>query len=220
MTGRITRWAGARGHSRVTGWRLRALALVLVIPALSACSQARGPAGPPPRPTARAIALRAAQILVPYLDPLHTFEVQRPQTWVAMDGRSAPEFAHALGDGVRFFEPITAADPDAGSSGKLWIDVLPARASTTPRQILLQPFVAADYPDSLLARMSLALARLGGVPAYRLVTLAGRTQITLLLARRGAHYYRVTVFSATIPAEVAPVLRSWRFLDERHAGTG
>ena len=60
--------------------------------------------------------------------------------------------------------------------------------------------------------MSPAPARLGGVPAYKLVTLAGRTQATLLLARWQGRYYRVMVFSATIPAEVAPVLRSWRFL--------
>jgi hypothetical protein len=43
------------------------------------------------------------------------------------------------------------------------------------------------------------------------VTLAARTQVTLLLARWRDRYYRVTIFSATVPAEVAPVLQSWRF---------
>jgi hypothetical protein len=129
-----------------------------------------------------------------------------------MDARTAPQFAAALGDGVRFFEPINAADPDAGSSGKLWIDVFPARAGMSPRQMLLQPFISADYPPSLLARMAPAPTRLGVMPAYRLITPAGRTQVSLLLARRRGYYYRVTIFSATIPAEVAPVLQSWRFL--------
>lgn len=104
------------------------------------------------------------------------------------------------------------SDPDAGSSGKMWIDVLPAGAGQTPRQVLLQPFVDQDYPGSLLERMRVAPARLGGVAAYRLVTLAGKTQVTLLLARHGNRFYRVTIFSPTIPAEVAPALRTWRFL--------
>lgn len=178
---------------------------------LTACARAPATA-PPPVPVARATALSAASTLVSYTDPRRTFTVQRPQTWVAMDARSAPRFATALGDGVRFFEPINAADPDAGSSGKLWIDVFPARAGLAPRQVLLQPFIAADYPPTLLARMTPAPTRLGGIGAYRLITPAGRTQVILLLARWRGYYYRVTIFSATIPAEVAPVLRSWRFL--------
>jgi hypothetical protein len=167
---------------------------------------------PPPQPTARAIAFSAARTLVPYSDPRQTFTLRRPQTWVALDAHSAPQFARDLGDGVRFFEPITAADPDAGSSGKLWVDVLPARPGTTPRQVLLAPFVAADYPATLLNRMGLAQTTLGGLPAYRLVTLAARTQVMLLLARWRGRYYRITIFSPTVPAEVAPVLQSWRFL--------
>lgn len=184
---------------------------VVLLCTLSACAQAPV-AAPAAVPVARATALAAARTLSTYTDPLHTFSIERPQTWVAMDARSAPHFAAALGDGVRFFEPINGADPDAGSSGKLWIDVLPARGVTSPRQILLQPFVAADYPPGLLARMTPAPTRLGGIPAYRLVTLAGRAQATLLLARWRDRYYRVTIFSAIVPAEVAPVLQSWRFL--------
>ena len=164
------------------------------------------------QPTARAIALRAAATLLPYTDPLHTFTLRRPQTWVALDARSSPQAAQALGDGVHFFEPIVQSDPDAGSSGKLWIDVLPASAEQTPRQVLLQPFVDQDYPESLLRRMEVAPARLSGAAGYRLVTLSGKTQVTLLLVRRGDRYYRVTIFGPTIPAEVAPALRTWRFL--------
>ena len=167
------------------------------------------------QPTARAIALRAAAVLLPYTDPLHTFTLRRPQTWVALDARSSPQAAQALGDGVHFFEPIVQSDPDAGSSGKLWIDVLPAPAGQTPRQVLLQPFVDQDYPESLLRRMEVASARLGGLAGYRLVTLAGKTQVTLLLARWRGRYYRITVFGATIPTEVAPALRTWRFLPPR-----
>jgi hypothetical protein len=188
------------------------LAGAVVILALAAGCAPAPAAGPPPQPAARAIAMSAARTLIPYTDPQRTFTLRRPQTWVALDARSAPHFARDLGDGVRFFEPITAADPDAGSSGKLWIDVLPARAGATPRQVLLAPFVAADYPAALLARMSLAPTTLGGKPAYRLVTLAARTQVLLLLARWRDHYYRVTIFGPTVPAEVAPVLTSWRFL--------
>src|SRR5579885_1608439 len=197
---------------------LTILGLALALPLLGGCSGTSLPragtypaATPPARPTARAIALQAASVLIPYHDPWHTFELGRPQTWVALDARSSPALARALGDGVRFFEPITASDPDAGSSGKLWIEVLPARAGSTPRQMLLAPFRAADYPATLLRRMRLAPARLGGVPGYRLVTLAGRTQATLLLARWRNHYYRVTVFAPTIPAEVNLALRTWRF---------
>jgi hypothetical protein len=185
--------------------------LLLLLALEAGCTRAPV-AVPPPQPTARAIAFSAARILVPYNDPRQTFTLRRPQTWVALDARSAPQFARDLGDGVRFFEPITAADPDAGSSGKLWVDVLPARSGTTPRQVLLAPFVAADYPATLLNRMGLAQTTLGGLPAYRLVTLAARTQVMLLLARWRGYYYRITIFSPTVPAEVAPVLQSWRFL--------
>lgn len=185
--------------------------------AAAGCAPVTAPLGadpaptPPPQPTARAVAFQAAHVLVPYRDPLRTFALQRPQTWVALDARTTPHLAYALGDGVRFFEPITASDPDAGSSGKLWIEVLPVRPESTPRDVLLQPFVAADYPPSLIARMRLAPARLGGAAGYRLVTLASRTQVTLLLVRHGHYYYRVTVFGATIPAEVNLALRTWRF---------
>ena len=89
--------------------------------------------------------------------------------------------------------------------------MLPVRPGSTPRAVLLQPFVADDYPPSLIRRMRLAPARVGGVAGYRLVTLASRTQVTLLLARWGRFYYRVTVFGATIPAEVELALRTWRF---------
>lgn len=188
------------------------MGLLLFLGLASGCAGRQAAAVPPPQPTARAIAFGAARTLVPYTDQLRTFSLRRPQTWMALDARSAPGFAAALGDGVRFFEPITASDPDAGSSGKLWIDVLPARAATTPRQVLLAPFLDAGYPPSLLARMQLAPARLGDAAAYRLVTLAAKTQVMLLLARRGTRYYRLTIFSATVPTEVAPVLRSWRFL--------
>jgi hypothetical protein len=197
-------------------WAGMCLPAVLVY-TLTACAQAPA-AAPPPVPVARATALGAARTLIPYTDPLHTFRVERPQTWVALDAHSAPQFAAALGDSVRFFEPINASDPDAGSSGKLWIDVLPAHGDTLPRQLLLQPFIAADYPAGLLARMAPAPTTLGGIPAYRLVTLAGKAQARLLLARWRDHYYRVTIFGATVPAEVAPVLRSWRFLDESPHG--
>jgi hypothetical protein len=163
------------------------------------------------RLTPRAVALRAAQVLVPYEDPLHTYELRRPQTWVALDARSAPRFARALGDGVRFFEPITAADPDAGNAGKLWIDVLAARPGESPRQVLLQPFVDADYPTSLLRRMTLAPIRLGGAPGYKLVTLSNRTQVTLLVVRHRDRYYRLTVFGAIIPLEIERALVTWRF---------
>lgn len=166
---------------------------------------------PPPQPTARAIASGASRVLVPYRDSGRTYEMRRPQTWIVMDARTAPRFARALGDGVRFFEPITASDPDAGSAGKLWVEVLPVRPGSTPRQVLLAPFVASDYPAGLLKRMHLAPTRLGGVPAYRLVTLASKTQATILLARWRDHYYRLTIFSPTIPAEVARALRTWRF---------
>lgn len=166
---------------------------------------------PLPRPTARAIAFGAAHVLIPYHDPWHTFALGRPQTWVALDARTTPSLARAFGDGVRFFEPITASDPDAGSSGKLWIEVLPMRPGDTPRQALLAPFVAADYPASLLKRMTLAPANLGGVPGYRLVTLASRTQVTLLLIPWRRHYYRLTIFGATIPAEVHLALRTWHW---------
>jgi len=198
---------------------------LLALLALGRCGGAASPAGDPlptpaiqptpgaaAQPTARAVALQVAAVLVPYRDPLGTYELRRPQTWVALDRRSNPRFAGALGDDVRFFEPIVASDPDAGASGKLWIDVLPARPGTTPLRVLLQPFVDADYPPSLLRRMTLAPTRLGGLPGYRLVTLAGRTQATLLLVRDGPRYYRVTVFGASVPPEVAPALRTWRFL--------
>ena len=166
-----------------------------------------------PQPTARAVALRAAGMLLPYHDPLHTFELRRPQTWGILDARTNPGFARALGDGVRFFEPISTADPDAGSSGKMWIDVLPARPDSTPRALLLQPFVDADYPAALLRRLTVVPVRLGGVPGYRLVSLpAGNgRQVTLLVARWRGRDYRVTIFGALIPPEVAPVLRNWRF---------
>lgn len=169
-------------------------------------------ATPAPRPAARAIALRAASVLLPYRDPLHTFELGRPQTWGVLDARANPSFARALGDGVRFFEPISASD--AGSAGKLWIDVLPDRPGSTPREILLQPFVDADYPAALVKRLTVAPVRLGGVAGYRLVSLpAGNGhQVTLLVVRWRGHYYRVTVFGAAIPAEVALALRSWRFV--------
>lgn len=186
------------------------MGLLLVLGLASGCAAGQV-AAPPPQPTARAIAFGAAHTLLPYSDPLHTFTIRRPQTWAVLDARTAPHFAVALGDGVRFFEPITASDPDAGSSGKLWVDVLPVLPGTTPRQVLLAPFISADYPRSLLARMSIAQTRLGNAPAYRLVTLAARTQVTLLLARWHDRYFRVTIFSATVPAEVAPVLQSWRF---------
>ncbi len=171
-------------------------------------------ATPAPRPAARAIALRAASVLLPYHDQLHTFELGRPQTWGVLDARANPRFARALGDGVRFFEPISASDPDAGSAGKLWIDVLPGRPRSTPRAILLQPFVDADYPTALVKRLTVVPVRLGGVAGYRLVSLpAGNGhQVTLLVARWRGHYYRVTVFGAAIPAEVAAALRSWRFV--------
>ncbi len=153
-------------------------------------------------------------MLLPYHDPLHTFDLRRPQTWGVIDARAYPRFAGALGDGVRFFEPVSATDPDAGSSGKLWIDVLPDRPGSTPREILLQPFVEADYPAALVARLTVVPARLGGVAGYRLVSLpAGNGhQVTLLVARWRGRYYRVTVFGALIPSEVAPVLRDWRFV--------
>ncbi len=205
-------------------------ALLLLALALSGCAGrtpgAAGLTGPPPtvavsvnatprvQPTARAIALRAASVLLPYHDPLHTFDLRRPQTWGVLDARTNPGFARALGDGVRFFEPVSAADPDAGSSGKLWIDVLPDRPGSTPRNVLLQPFVDADYPAALLNRLTVVPVRLGGVPGYRLVSLpAGNgRQVTLLVAPWRGHYYRVTIFGALIPPEVAPVLRSWRFV--------
>jgi len=171
-------------------------------------------ATPAPRPAARAIALRAASVLLPYHDSLHTFELGRPQTWGVLDARANPSFARALGDGVRFFEPISASDPDAGSAGKLWIDVLPDQPGSTPREILLQPFVDADYPTALVKRLTVAPVRLGGVAGYRLVSLpAGNGhQVTLLAVRWRGYYYRVTVFGAAIPAEVALALRSWRFI--------
>ena len=177
-------------------------------------------ATPAPRPSARAIALRAASVLLPYSDPLHTFELGRPQTWGVLDARANPRFARALGDGVRFFEPISASDPDAGSAGKLWIDVLPDPPGSTPREILLQPFVDADYPAALIKRLTVAPAQLGGVAGYRLVSLpAGNGhQVTLLTVRWRGHYYRVTVFGAAIPAEVALALRSWRFIAVPHSG--
>ncbi|HZS92454.1 MAG TPA: hypothetical protein VFE42_33820 [Chloroflexota bacterium] len=198
---------------------LTILGLALALPLLGGCSGTSLPragtypaATPPARPTARAIALQAASVLIPYHDPWHTFELGRPQTWVALDARSNPELARALGDGVRFFEPITASDPDAGSSGKLWIDVLPVQKGRTPRQVLLAPFVGADYPPTLLRRMRLVSARLGGVAGYRLVTLASKTQVTLLLVRRHGYDYRVTVFGAIIPLEVRRALNTWRFV--------
>lgn len=193
------------------GRSLTSVGLLLLSGLGAGCATAPA-AMPPSRPTARAIAFQAARVLVPYQDPLHTYTVSRPQTWVVLDARSSSRFASALGDGVRFFEPITASDPDAGSSGKLWVDVVPARPGTTPRQVLLAPFVDADYPPALLARMALTRTRLGNAPAYRLLTLAARTQVTLLLARWRDLYYRVIIFSAATPAEVAPVLKSWRFL--------
>lgn len=167
---------------------------------------------PPPRPTARTIAFQAAHVLIPYHDPWHTFELGRPQTWVTLDARTTPSLAPAFGDGMRFFEPITASDPDAGSSGKLWIEVLPIRPGDTPRQALLAPFAAADYPASLLKRMTRAPASLGGVQRYRLVTLASRTQVTLLLIPWRRHYYRLTIFGAASPAEVHLALRTWRWI--------
>jgi hypothetical protein len=197
---------------------LAAVAWALALLLMGGCRIAPGMYGagpaptPPPRPTARAVAFQAAHVLLPYSDPRHTYELRRPQTWVALDARNSPNLAHALGDGVRFFEPITASDPDAGSSGKLWIDVLPVRRGRTPRAVLLAPFVATDYPAALLRRMRVVPARLGGVRGYRLLTLAGRTQVTLLLARWRGYYYRVTVFGPTIPAEVNLALRTWRFL--------
>jgi len=171
-------------------------------------------ATPAAQPRARATALSAASVLLPYHDPLHTFDLRRPQTWGVIDARAYPRFAGALGDGVRFFEPVSATDPDAGSSGKLWIDVLPDQRGSTPREILLQPFVDADYPAALIARLTVVPVRLGGVAGYRLVSLpAGNGhQVTLLVARWHGRYYRVTVFGALIPPEVAPVLRSWRFV--------
>ncbi len=144
--------------------------------------------------------------------PLHTYELRRPQTWVVLDRRNTPEFGGALGDGARFFEPVTAADPDAGQSGKLWIEVLPAQPGRSPRQMLLQPFKDADDPPTLLARMILAPIRLGGVAGYGLVTLASRTQITLLLVRWRGRDYRLTIFGSPIPAEVLLALRTWRWV--------
>ncbi len=174
----------------------------------------------PPAPTARAIAFQAAHLLVPYRDPLGTYKLQRPQTWGALDARSTPRFAAALGDGVRFFEPIVATDPDAGSSGKLWIDVLPIRPGSSPRDVLIQPFIDEDYPPQVLRRLTLAPDHLGGVAGYRLVTLtrgaqvsqSGASQVSLLLVPWRGHYYRVTIFGATIPPEVALALDRWRFL--------
>jgi hypothetical protein len=202
---------------------LAVLGLMCALPLLGGCAGAIPPhagtypaATPPAPPTARAIALQAASVLIPYHDPRHTFELGRPQTWVALDARSNPQLARALGDGVRFFEPITASDPDAGSSGKLWIDVLPVRKGRTPRQVLLAPFVEEDYPPPLLGRMRLLPARLGGVAGYRLVTLAGKTQATLLLVRRNGYDYRITVFGAIVPLEVQRALDSWRFVDSAH----
>ena len=163
----------------------------------------------PPAPTARAIALRAARVLVPYTDPLHTYQLRRPQTWVVLDAQTDPTFAAALGDGVRFFEPIVATDPDAGNSGKLWIDVLPAHGD--PRGVLVQPFVADAYPPALIRRFRLGPTALGGVRGYQLITLAGKTQLTLFLVPRRGRYYRVTVFGAFVPPEVALALDTWRF---------
>jgi len=88
----------------------------------------------PPAPTARAIAFQAAHLLVPYRDPLGTYQLQRPQTWGVLDARSTPGFAAALGDGVRFFEPIVATDPDAAvpaSSGSMSCRSAPAAARAT-----------------------------------------------------------------------------------------
>lgn len=209
------------------------LALPFVALTLSACARSPGPTASPlssgagaaptvnaavnataqPQPTARAIALHAAGVLLPYHDALHTFDLLRPQTWGVLDARANPAFARALGDGVRLFEPVSAVDPDAGSSGKLWVDVLPERRGSTPREVLLQPFVDADYPAALVKRLTVVPTRLGGAPGYRLVSLpAGNGhQVTLLVVRWRGHYYRVTVFGALIPPEVAPVLRSWRF---------
>ena len=199
-------------------WRLAILVLASLL--LYGCArspavaQPGAPATPaaPPRPTARAIAFQAAHVLSPYHDPWHTFVLGRPQTWVALDARTTPSLAHAFGDGVRFFEPVTASDPDAGSSGKLWIEVLPIRPGGTPRQALLAPFVAADYPTSLLKRMKLIPTSLGGVRGYRLVTLASRTQVTLFLIPWRHHYYRLTIFGAIIPAEVNLALRTWHWI--------
>ena len=232
----ITNTFIARRIFRASAEQLAAGALLLSV-ALCGCANGSAPvatdgatavatvgvpvnATPAPRPAARAIALRAASVLRPYHDPLHTFELGRPQTWGVLDARANPRFARALGDGVRFFEPISATDPDAGSAGKLWIDVLPDRPGSTPRTILLQPFVDADYPAALVKRLMVVPVRLGGVAGYRLVSLpAGNGhQVTLLVARWRGHYYRVTVFGAAIPAEVALALRSWRFIGVPHSG--
>lgn len=201
---------------------LQAFGALLVIPAilaLAGCGDASLVArsggfttAPALRPTAVAAAVLAARVLLPYHDLWHTFEMGRPQTWIALDARSSPRYAAALGDGVRFFEPVTNADPDAASSGKMWVEVLPAQRGSTPQQVLLQPFIAADYPASLLRRMRLAPYRLGSVAGYRLVTLNSRTQVTLLLARWRGYYYRVTIFGPTIPIEVQRALRTWRFV--------
>jgi len=135
--------------------------MVALVVLLAGCAQ-RPVASPKPLPTARALAFQAPPMLLPYSDPLHTYELRRPQTWVVLVRRNTPEFGGALGDGARFFEPVTAADPDAGQSGKLWIEVLPAQPGRGPRQMLLQPFKDADYPPTLLARMILAPIRLDG----------------------------------------------------------
>jgi len=185
--------------------------MVALVVLLAGCAQ-RPAASPKPLPTARALAFQAAHVLLPYSDPLHTYELRRPQTWVVLDRRNTPEFGGALGDGARFFEPVTAADPDAGQSGKLWIEVLPAQPGRSPRQMLLQPFKDADYPPTLLARMTLAPIRLGGVAGYGLVTLASRTQVTLLLVRWRGRNYRLTIFGSPIPAEVLLALRTWRWV--------
>ena len=206
-----------RPGSRLMKRRAAAL-LAAVLASITCLTQVGCSSSAVPQPAAvrRAAALQASRVALPYTDPLHTFTVRRPQTWVAMDARTAPSFAHALGDSVRFFEPVNAVDPDAGSSGKLWIDVVAASGTSSPRGLLLQPFVDADYPDPLLRLMSIVPTKLGGVTAYRLLTPAGRTQATILLVRWRDRYYRITFFSAAVPAEVGPVLQSWRFLPARH----
>jgi len=119
---RGAQWAGERASRGTRARNLRGLlALLFVALTLSGCARSPGPtvsplssgtgATPPvnaavnataqPQPTARAIALRAASVLLPYHDALHTFDLRRPQTWGVLDARANPAFARALGDGVR-----------------------------------------------------------------------------------------------------------------------